>query len=162
VTALAHVRLPDGRHLDVPINLEDTSGADVISSLDISLPDIDRAVLSGEVVDDPASGFVVRSPYLSTWLAGNSRLGMWGSYWTGGTTPLCGFARAIAADQRPSLAWQIAEEVKARSAAVAVGRLDNTVEDALPRESYGQVPMTASADGAAETSFQGTTDAQGC
>jgi pimeloyl-ACP methyl ester carboxylesterase len=38
-------------------HLKDVSGADVISSLDTLLPDVDRAVLTGEFADDVASGF---------------------------------------------------------------------------------------------------------
>jgi pimeloyl-ACP methyl ester carboxylesterase len=38
-------------------HLKDVSGANIISSLDTLLPDVDRAALTGEFADDLASGF---------------------------------------------------------------------------------------------------------
>ena len=41
----------------------------------------------------PATPLAVRSPYLSTWLAGDSLVGTWPSFWNGHTTGRCGIAR---------------------------------------------------------------------
>jgi len=41
----------------------------------------------------PATPLAVRSPYLTTWLAGDSLAGTWPTFWNGRITALCGIAR---------------------------------------------------------------------
>ncbi|GAA5021865.1 hypothetical protein GCM10025734_77560 [Kitasatospora paranensis] len=41
----------------------------------------------------PAVPLAVRSPYLSTWLPGDSLVGTWPAFWNGHITALCGIAR---------------------------------------------------------------------
>jgi hypothetical protein len=41
----------------------------------------------------PATPLAVRSPYLSTWLAGDNLPGTWPTFWTGKVAALCGIAR---------------------------------------------------------------------
>ena len=41
----------------------------------------------------PATPLIVRSPYLSTWLAADNLPGNWPTFWTGQVTALCGIAR---------------------------------------------------------------------
>lgn len=41
----------------------------------------------------PATPLAVRSPYLTTWLAGDSLAGTWPTFWNGRVTALCGIAR---------------------------------------------------------------------
>ena len=41
----------------------------------------------------PATPLAVRSPYLSTWLAGDSLVGTWPTFWNGHITAICGIAR---------------------------------------------------------------------
>ncbi|WP_211265357.1 glutaminase domain-containing protein [Actinacidiphila oryziradicis] len=41
----------------------------------------------------PATPLAVRSPYLSTWLAGDNLAGTWPTFWNGHITALCGIAR---------------------------------------------------------------------
>ncbi len=52
-----------------------------------------RADISFTPLRPPATPLAVRSPYLSTWLAGDSLVGTWSSFWNGHTTALCGIAR---------------------------------------------------------------------
>jgi len=62
------------------------------------------ALLSGGIADTatattfsplrpPATPLVVRSPYLTTWLAGDTLPGTWPTFWNGHITALCGIAR---------------------------------------------------------------------
>ncbi|MEV6609393.1 DUF5127 domain-containing protein [Kutzneria sp. NPDC051319] len=44
-------------------------------------------------VRPPATPLAVRSPYLSTWLAGDYLAGEWAGFWTGRTTAMAGIAR---------------------------------------------------------------------
>ncbi|MFC0433854.1 glutaminase family protein [Kutzneria buriramensis] len=44
-------------------------------------------------VRPPATPLAVRSPYLSTWLAGDYLAGEWAGFWTGRTTAMTGLAR---------------------------------------------------------------------
>ena len=44
-------------------------------------------------VRPPATPLAVRSPYLSTWLAGDYLAGEWAGFWTGRTTAMTGIAR---------------------------------------------------------------------
>jgi Glutaminase A six helical-hairpin domain/Domain of unknown function (DUF5127)/Domain of unknown function (DUF4964) len=44
-------------------------------------------------VRPPATPLAVRSPYLSTWLAGDYLVGEWAGFWTGRTTAMAGIAR---------------------------------------------------------------------
>ncbi|MEU6853427.1 DUF5127 domain-containing protein [Actinacidiphila alni] len=46
----------------------------------------------------PAVPLAVRSPYLSTWLAGDLLAGRWPSFWTGRTTAMTGLARIDGTD----------------------------------------------------------------
>jgi hypothetical protein len=41
----------------------------------------------------PATPLAVRSPYLTTWLAGDNLAGTWPTFWNGRVTALCGIAR---------------------------------------------------------------------
>src|SRR4030081_2287297 len=41
----------------------------------------------------PAPPLIVRSPYLTTWLAGDTLPGTWPTFWNGHITAICGIAR---------------------------------------------------------------------
>ena len=64
------------------------------SAVEESTPNRNSPAPSGfHPVRPPATPLAVRSPYLSTWLAGDYLAGEWAGFWTGRTTAMTGIAR---------------------------------------------------------------------
>ena len=86
------------RETPVPIDRRDLfrySGAAGLTVAASSLlpPAAAQASPASSKFRPPATPLAVRSPYLSTWLAGDYLAGEWAGFWTGRTTAMTGIAR---------------------------------------------------------------------
>jgi hypothetical protein len=80
---------------------QDSGGGDDDATTDANVPDapVESGVDAGPPVDTawtgrpPAVPLLVRSPYLSTWSAGDAPNGVWPTFWAGGVKAITGIAR---------------------------------------------------------------------
>ena len=89
--------------LAVPL-LSGTASAAAVKKAAAKLGDLNRPALAASPVTSaatstfaplrpPATPLIVRSPYLSAWLAGDELVGTWPSFWNAHNTGMCGIAR---------------------------------------------------------------------
>ncbi|MEU9207271.1 DUF5127 domain-containing protein [Streptomyces sp. NPDC048415] len=68
-------------------------GGPFVQDAHATTPSIDAAASAFSPLRPPATPLAVRSPYLSTWLAGDNLAGTWPTFWNGRVAALCGLAR---------------------------------------------------------------------
>lgn len=68
-------------------------GGPLVRAAHAATPAVEAAASTFSPLRPPATPLAVRSPYLTTWLAGDNLAGTWPTFWNGHITALCGIAR---------------------------------------------------------------------